>query len=143
MEWVGRGVKTADQAFRSLVETFQICLADPQNNPFVGLFSGVEDGLVKLHGVDENQISILGMIQLALHPILHLATEEKVDFKKIMVVNLYIRGLLVPIVKNFIIGPAHVLARIEQLGTLPHTITSKMILAQELQCVKQSLQFPL
>ena len=68
---------------------------------------------MQLHRVDEDQISDLGMVQLALHPVLHLAAEKEVNLKKVVVMYLHVRQTLIPVMEDFVIRPAHTLPRIK------------------------------
>ena len=62
---------------------------------------------------DIKQIPGLRLVQLPLHPVLHLAAEEQINLIKIVVMHLHIRELLIPVVEYFVVCPPHTLPGVE------------------------------
>ena len=129
MEQVGTGLTTLDQ----------IGLIDPKHEALIGA-AGFHQRSVELHGIDQQQVAGPQTVDLSLHPVLHLTAQKEIDLIKFMVMDLHGPRLGIHIMENLKFRPLHILPRIKALYSVPHSHPSKLILQQDLQCVKQLIQ---
>jgi hypothetical protein len=101
-------------------QALQIVPINPQDHPLIGFAVRLNNGLMELHGADEQKIPRLHMVYRPLHPVFDLSAEEKINLVKIVVMYGDRARSGVPIVEYLEISGPHVLARIKSLGAPPH-----------------------
>ena len=95
------------------------CFVDPEDDALVRR-SGFDQRAVEFHRVDEQDIPGDEAVGASLHKVIHLAAEEKVDLKKVMVVDGDLLDLGVLIMEDLESRAGHILTGIKGLYVLLH-----------------------